>query len=214
MYVNIHTTSSFTQTRTHRGLGGHGKQNINTGSTSCEIPQHRKKTCVVFFPTSSVSTRPERCPVCVSWCSCIQKILLVFITSVFSDSKFNLWFWSWGLKLGLFVYFSSVMFLGVFTCSISSICIIDGGTLALGRDRASSSFRFKVIMFLKWSRASWRTEGSFPQRHTHISQIGVWRIFSDVYMLQCVYLHRIEDGLQHRQNITEEKIPSIGQRVQ
>lgn len=121
-----------------------------------------EKKLVLFFSPLPQSLPGLNVALCVSWCSCIQKILLVFITSVFSDSKFNLWFWSWGLKLGLFVYFRLVMFLGVFTCSISSICIIDGGTLALGRDRASSSFRFKVIMFLKWSRASWRTEGSFP----------------------------------------------------
>lgn len=40
------------------------------------------------------------------------------------------------------------------TCSISSICMIEGGTLARGRDRASSSFRLRVMMFLKWSRAN------------------------------------------------------------
>lgn len=59
------------------------------------------------------------------------------------------------------------------TCSISSICIIEGGTLARGRDRASSSFRLRVMMFLKCSRANWRTDGSFPwghiHTHTHVS---------------------------------------------
>lgn len=43
---------------------------------------------------------------------------------------------------------------GDVTCRISSICIIEGGTLARGRDRASSSFRLRVMMFLKWSRAN------------------------------------------------------------
>lgn len=55
-----------------------------------------------------------------------------------------------------------------FTCRIRSICIIEGGTLARGRDRASSSFRLRVMIFLKWSRANWRTDGSFPWRHAHV----------------------------------------------
>lgn len=54
------------------------------------------------------------------------------------------------------------------TCRISSICVTEGGTRARGRDRASSNFTLKTIVFLKWSRASCRTEGSLPctqERH-------------------------------------------------
>lgn len=29
-----------------------------------------------------------------------------------------------------------------------------------------------------------------------------------------VHLHRVEDGLQHGENIAEEEVPSVGQRVQ
>lgn len=31
---------------------------------------------------------------------------------------------------------------------------------------------------------------------------------------RCVYLYRVEDGLQHGQDIAEEEIPSVSQRVQ
>ena len=48
------------------------------------------------------------------------------------------------------------------TCRISSICVTEGGTRARGRDRASSNFTLKTMVFLKWSRASCRTEGSLP----------------------------------------------------
>lgn len=51
------------------------------------------------------------------------------------------------------------------TCRISSICVTEGGTRARGRDRASSNFTLRTMVFLKWSRASCRTEGSLPCTH-------------------------------------------------
>lgn len=48
------------------------------------------------------------------------------------------------------------------TCRISNICVTEGGTRARGLDRASSNFTLKTMVFLKWSRASCRTEGSLP----------------------------------------------------
>lgn len=75
----------------------------------------------------------------------------------------------------------------VCTCNIRSICMMDGGTLARGRDKASSSFRLRVMMLRKWSRASWRTEGSFPwghtQTHTHTHKYQyycAWRLDKSV----------------------------------
>lgn len=37
-----------------------------------------------------------------------------------------------------------------------------------------------------------------------------WRI----KLGECVYLYRIEDGLQHGQDVTEEEVPRVGQGVQ
>lgn len=48
------------------------------------------------------------------------------------------------------------------TCRISSICVTEGGTRARGRDKASSNFTLRTMVFLKWSRASCLTEGSLP----------------------------------------------------
>ena len=74
------------------------------------------------------------------------------------------------------------------TCSISSICMIEGGTLARGRDRASSSFRLRVMMFLKWSRASWRTDGSFPWEYTHTHTREHSFLYENISMWECVYV--------------------------
>lgn len=103
------------------------------------------------------------------------------------------------------------------TCSISSICTMEGGTLARGRDSASSSFRLRVMMFLKWRRASWRTDGSFPCRraNTHVSETEPfnWNV-SFVNEFGWAYLYGVKDGLQHGQNIAEEEVPRVGQGVQ
>lgn len=70
------------------------------------------------------------------------------------------------------------------TCNTKSIWTMEGGTRARGLDRASSSFTLRVMVFRKCSRASWRTDGSFPltwtctQIHTPllclISYFAVW----------------------------------------
>lgn len=51
------------------------------------------------------------------------------------------------------------------TWRISSICVTEGGTRARGRERASSNFTLRTMVFLKWSSASWRTDGSLPCTH-------------------------------------------------
>lgn len=48
------------------------------------------------------------------------------------------------------------------TSRISSICVTEGGTRARGRERASSNFTLRTMVFLKCSRASCRTDGSLP----------------------------------------------------
>jgi hypothetical protein len=50
----------------------------------------------------------------------------------------------------------------VATCRISSICVMEGGTRARGRDSASSSFTLRTMVLRNWSRASCLTEGSLP----------------------------------------------------
>lgn len=100
-----------------------------------------------------------------------------------------------------------------FTCSIINICMMDGGTRARGRDSASSSFRLRVMMFLKWRRASCRTDGSLPWRRCRCAS-GSCSCRQRRSERQNTYLDRVEDGLQHGQNIAEEEVPRISQRVQ
>lgn len=64
----------------------------------------------------------------------------------------------------------------LFTWSINSIWIIEGGTLALERDNASSNLMLRVIIFLKCRRANCRTEGSFPLE-TETTQDGLWAVW-------------------------------------
>lgn len=93
------------------------------------------------------------------------------------------------------------------TCRISSICVTEGGTRARGRDRASSNFTLRTMVFLKWSRASCRTEGSLPctqevtqktaelsNNHHHPVKIGQMRLLilwtakrKNIRLLRCTW---------------------------
>lgn len=103
------------------------------------------------------------------------------------------------------------------TCNTKSIWTMEGGTRARGLDRASSSFTLRVMVFRKCSRASWRTDGSFPwtwtctQIHTPLPSLMSDQLFRSMTGL---YLDGVEDGLKHSENITKEKVPCLSQRVQ
>lgn len=103
------------------------------------------------------------------------------------------------------------------TCNTKSIWTMEGGTRARGLDRASSSFTLRVMVFRKCSRASWRTDGSFPwtwtctQIHTPLLSLMSDQLFRSMTGL---YLDGVEDGLKHSENITKEKVPCLSQRVQ
>lgn len=86
------------------------------------------------------------------------------------------------------------------TCRISSICVTEGGTRARGRVSASSNFTLKAMVFLKCSRASCRTEGSFPCRHQgqgniRIQPHGRQTVETSKTLKMFVYLNRMKNGL-------------------
>lgn len=91
---------------------------------------------------------------------------------------------------------------------------MEGGTLARGRDSASSSFRLRVMMFLKWRRASCRTDGSFPWRRAQTRVRAPTLPAAEDGACRSTRLYGVEDGLQHGQNIAEEEVPRVRQRVQ
>lgn len=103
------------------------------------------------------------------------------------------------------------------TCNTKSIWTMEGGTRARGLDRASSSFTLRVMVFRKCSRASWRTDGSFPWTWTRTRiHTPMLRLMSDKLFRSMTgpYLDGVEDGLKHIENIAKEKVPCLSQRVQ
>lgn len=141
-------------TNTHsRDAEGHGKTTalcVHTAITSCGITWQDKKSSTF---ASSFSFSFQSVAIYPSSLTSQQSMVFMEHSDSMRETK----------------KYTKTNDLDVRTWRISSICIIEGGTLARGRDRASSSFKLSVMMFLKWSRANWRTDGSFPWRHTYVS---------------------------------------------